>query len=484
MERLSGLPFFRSCFLRVNERDGLVVAAHQLHPEPVFFARTGWTAIERSLETNGATVVSHEAREALIQRGLIVTSTATDQEELVIARAHARHRLLRPTILYLMMAQGCNWECQGCPIPGLVLRHGERSLSFEDAMSGMALWQRHIATYPSDDEPYYLIFYGGEPLLNRAVLERLMPVIREEHAAGRLPGKLELMLCTNGELVDAPLAELLAAHSVTVALGMDGSAHTNDLTRRTRTGLPTAATIEQAIRLLLDHRVRVVVSTTITPVNAGELPLNAARLKSLGVAGVGLNLLKGAALMQLTPEERDAYAKLAAKTVLAGLQMRNGPDSFFEYQLEKKLCALRSGLPYSVDCTCHGNQIVIQPDGHVGNCPFVRHDMGQVRQLPEEFRIGRTAIVRSWQERLPIFGSDVDQGKRAGWLDGGGCAWGSKALSGDEAAADTCNAMFVQEVQHELIWTLLPADRASALRRGELTHWADRRLRPLLRPGP
>src|SRR5690606_5286528 len=112
--------------------------------------------------------------------------------------------------------------------------------------------------------------------------------------------------------------------------------------------------------------------------------------------------------------------RAVAKIVVQGLAEVIENERYYEYQLEKKLTALRNGLPFSVDCTCYGNQLVVQADGQVTNCPFLRFDQGHVRELPDSFRIGRTETVEAWRGRLPLFNNSIPAD---GVLDGGGCAW-------------------------------------------------------------
>lgn len=376
-----------------------------------------------------------------------------------------------------MMAQGCNFACTYCPIPALAKRYGERLLSFEDAVAGVKLWQKHIEDQPQDDEPYFLIFYGGEPLLNREVLERLLPYISDERSAGRLPKKLGLMLCTNGSLVDERLSKLFARYGVTVAVGIDGPRDHNDRIRITVGGEPTFIEIERAVRQLVSDGVRVVASVTITPANVYQLAEYPALLRKLGISQFGFNLMKGEALnRELNGGSVEEYCRAAAIGVTRGLIDMTDDGRCYEYQLEKKLTALRNGLPFSVDCTCYGNQLVVQADGQVTNCPFLRFDQGHVRELPDSFRIGQTETVKAWRGRLPLFNDSI---LADGVLDGGGCAWSSSELCGNALAQDNLNAIFTKEVTHELIWTLLPRERAEALRRGKTSHWSYRRIGPL-----
>ena len=193
---------------------------------------------------------------------------------------------------------------------------------------------------------------------------------------------------------------------------------------------------------------------------------------------------KGEALIrELAGESMEDYCRAAARGILSGLASVAENGQCYEYQLEKKSVVLRNGLPFSVDCTCYGNQLVIQADGQMSNCPFLRIDQGHIGELPETFRIGQTETMKIWRQRLPLLNDLIMADNNNGVLDGGGCAWSSSELCGDATARDTNNAIFTKEVMHELVWALLPREQASALRRGEITHWSYRRIGSLRAAG-
>lgn len=482
MKNTDAKRLFLSRFLLVFEKDGLVALVHQLRPEPVYLSKKNWHDIVSSI--TAGTRPNHDVVSDLVTRKLLIDDSDIDRQALETVRRQTLQSLNRPTILYLMMAQGCNFACSYCPIPALAKRYGERLLSFEDAVAGITLWQKHIEEQPQEDNPYFLIFYGGEPLLNREVLERLLPYVAEEQSAGRLSKKLELMLCTNGSLIDEQLSKLLAYHRVTAAVGVDGPREHNDRIRITSDGGPTFTVIKHAIKQLVDNGVRVVASVAITPANVHRLAEYPDFLRELGITQFGFNLMKGKALIrELAGGSMEDYCRAAARGILSGLASMAENGQCYEYQLEKKLAALRNGLPFSVDCTCYGNQLVIQADGQVSNCPFLRIDQGHIGELSDTFRIGQTETVRIWRHRLPLLNDSIMADDNNGVLDGGGCAWSSSELCGDPAARDTNNAIFTKEVMHEVIWTLLSREQANAIRREETTHWSYRRIGSLRAAG-
>ncbi len=481
MNNISEKRLFLSRFAQVLEKEELVVLVHKLYPEPLYLSAIKWFDILESLPYGFAS--NQEIISELVSRRLLIDNDGTDKKELATAREKAMHILSRPTILYLMMSQECNFSCNYCPTPALTEKYGKRLLSFEDAVAGIKLWQKHISEYPPDGNPYFLIFYGGEPLLNREVMEQLLPYIANEQETGRFSNKLELMLCTNGSLIDENLSKLLARYRVTVAVGIDGPQEHNDRIRIANDGSPTFIGIEYIIRQLVKDGIRVVASVTMTPANVGHLSEYPKLLQDMGVAKFGFNLMKGKALLSaLRGESMEDYCKTAAHGILCGLKDMTENGEFYEYQLEKKMMVLRNASPFSVDCTCYGNQLVIQPDGQVSNCPFLRCDQGHVQSLPETFRICDTETVKAWRKRLSVLEDSVIANMENNLFNGGGCAWSSRELYGDAAVEDKSNNIFSKEVMYELIWRSCPEEKANELRQGRISYWGYRRIRNLQSP--
>lgn len=462
---LSGYEFSR--FLRTVECEGLVVVFHQLHPSPTYFCKQNWDQI-----LSGTLPLSSEDVNHLIQQGLLIEDCSADTSELEQYRSLVEKMMNRPSILYFMLAQGCNNTCTYCPIPALALQYGNNLLSLEDAIAGINLWQEHLEDW-NDDDPYFLIFYGGEPLLNQAVFEQLLHHIDTQR--DHLPSNLELILPTNGLLVDPPLAELLAKHNILVVLGIDGTPSHNDATRRTNEGDPTSATVERVSYLLRDHGVRLAASMTLTPSNVHAADEHRAYFVQLGIKNIGFNVLKGSALKALLGTmSTTEYYHAAAKAVVGGCRLEDMIVQ--EYQLQKKLDALVAGQPFAVDCTCYGNQLVVQADGTVTNCPFLHVDLGHVQSLSNQFRIAETEVVQSWRQRIPLLNRKESWFAGASFLHGGGCAWGAHELHGDSTKKDDDNELFNSEVMYGLIRKLLPQQAREDLLSGEITYWNHRRF--------
>ena len=433
-----------SRFLRVRQREGWVVVFHELHPTPLYVRTEEWWTFIALLDER------HPFFSQLKERALLVTSSQEDDAEFARVEARLLRKLSVPRILYFILAQGCNFACGYCPVPRLARELGDDRLTVEDMQSGLKVWSRHLADEPPAES--HVIFYGGEPLLNKPAFYAALAEIRQMRGAGGLPcDSLKLMLATNGSLVDDAIIDACLEHDVLVALGLDGGQETNDRYRRHADGNGTFDVIVDALHRLRARGVRTAVSASITPANVDRLDELSGILRELGVEKFGLNFLKGRALVDLVPlGRREAFERTSAEAVLR--RHRAQGDEGYEYQVEKKIVAFRTGDFFPMDCTCYGNQLVVRPNGRISNCPFSGGDLGHVRSLGSDFRIAKTEVVAAWRQRLPLRHPEFrDRDAKA--LCGPGCAWGARDLTGDELAVDAALTAFTEEIFDELIWS-------------------------------
>jgi radical SAM protein with 4Fe4S-binding SPASM domain len=346
-----------------------------------------------------------------------------------------------------MTAQGCNFNCGYCPVPEIAQKHGASLLTTEDAYAGIELWQEHIRDVFDPSHEYFVIFYGGEPLLNKPVIKRSLDYLKLKKDSGELPVKTNFMIATNGALVDDETVALCQKHGVMVAVGLDGPRALNDILKVDNDGNGTYDRIVVAIKLLVAGGIQTFASTSITPFNIDQIDEYADFFMGLGVEKFGFNFLKGRLLLKIVGKDNlDGYYRQASRGIIE--QARKQIHPRFEYQMEKKQVAFDRQDFFPVDCTCYGNQLVIQPDGQVSNCPFYKAWLGHVREVEKDFRIWNQSIVQDWRKRLPLYHPG-----EAKAMCGGGCAWGSHELKGSPLAVDDSSKIFSEEVLNELIWS-------------------------------
>jgi len=425
----------------MRERDGIVGVFHELHPDPIFCTRQEWEKLVAGVTGGGKVLTS-----ALKQRKLIIGRPDEDDAELKKTTSFLERKLNQPTTLYLMTAQGCNFGCEYCPVPGIARKHGEVFLSKEDAFAGIDLWMEHLKDVHDSRLEYFVIFYGGEPLLNMEVIGESLAYLRIKRDVEGLPHNLNFMVATNGVLLTDDFIALCREYGVMVAVGLDGPKELNDALRVDKYGSGTFDSIVEAIGKLIHGGIRTFASVSVTPHNAHRIVEYGPFFKKLGIEKFGFNFLKGRLMLKLVGQDGlDAYYRKVSRGIIE--QNRRGTPGF-EYQMEKKQAVFDRQEYFPPDCTCYGNQLVVQPDGQLSNCPFYKARLGHVREVGDAFRIWSQPIVTEWRKRLSL-----DLPGEAKALSGGGCAWSSVELSGNPLVADDSSRIFAEEALNELIWS-------------------------------
>lgn len=431
-----------SRYLRTRMRDGFTAIFHELHPNPVYCRSEEW---QKFLHNPSDT---HPLHDSLTQRKLLVLGEHEDEDALRLATTKLEQKLSQPTILYLMLARDCNFACTYCPVPGLAKTLGPARLSVSDMRQGLELWSQHLIEAASEES--YIIFYGGEPLLNKETFFAALPLIANMQEHGQLPGKINLMVATNGVLIDESVIAACLKYDVLVALGLDGPKDANDAFRKHENGSGSFDEIVSTLTRLHANGIRTAVSASVTPRSIGRLQELKALLHELHISSIGFNFLKGQALTKLLPEDQHAIFEQMASAAVRNLY-ENGGNGPQEFQMSKKVDAFRKRDFFPVDCTCYGNQLVIRPDGHVSNCPFTQDDMGHVSTVGSSFRIAHTDTVARWRQRSPLTHPETKDND-AKSLCGTGCAFGA-IEKGDLLTPDHALIDFASSVFDDLIWS-------------------------------
>jgi uncharacterized protein len=166
----------------------------------------------------------------------------------VVQDALARLRREGPARLVMSVTEACNFRCRYCVFSGTypyARRHGRRRISQKTAFKALH-WYFSFAR-----NDYRIGFYGGEPLLER---ELIQSVVRE--ARNRVPAgaKLDFSLTTNGWLLSDEAIRFLADNAFDLFISLDGPAPVHDRYRRTIRGGPTFNRIWKRIQRIRQLR--------------------------------------------------------------------------------------------------------------------------------------------------------------------------------------------------------------------------------------
>lgn len=222
---------------------------------------------------------SDEAKAALRQRGVfppeVVAGVASEFDGLAkgglfdvpnlspsedeLERQLKRRYSTPWTKLELALAESCNLACAYCycrtcrdrPNQGLMTeRVARQAITWLFAVSGRA-------------ENVNLTFFGGEPLLNKAVLRFSIQYSQE---LAKLHGKtVNYSMTTNGTLLDAEIISYIKRYNFGLMVSLDGPREVHDAQCPFHDGSGSFAAAERGIRALMSRRRRVTVRCTRTP---------------------------------------------------------------------------------------------------------------------------------------------------------------------------------------------------------------------------
>ena len=145
-----------------------------------------------------------------------------------------------------------------------------------------------------------VIFYGGEPLLNRAVMEYAVDQFEAIDPA------VQFQIVTNGTLIDDAMAAYFKAHRFGVVVSIDGPPELQDEYRPTVGGKGSSKKVEAGVHHLRNHRVEFTLRATWA-VNR-EVSYTAVRSYLSELAGDPLRVAIGMEFQQ-SPCEHDREAK-------------------------------------------------------------------------------------------------------------------------------------------------------------------------------
>jgi len=249
-----------------------------------------------------------------------------------------------------------------------------------------------VARQLVDAEVVHVCISGGEPLLRRPLLERILPLFAEH--------RVIVTVVTSGFGFTAADADLLIDNGVRVSVSLDGARpETHDRLRGRQGSFDQAVS---ALRLLAGRVPTLKIMSVATRANAGEFgDIVDLAVATGNVYAVEAHLMveRGRALanrnLQLTPADRRGLMEtIAARAEKYG----NRPICVFNDPTLGLRRLLRSGRPTF--------GIVIAADGTVLANPWVPVTFGSLR---------RTSLAHLWREGLDNCWCD---GRLTGYLRG------------------------------------------------------------------
>jgi uncharacterized protein len=331
------------------------------------------------------------------------------------------------TTVVLNVATGCNLACGYCFKEDLTSVAKSRAMDFATAQAAIELLLRESPGRAR----YNVVFFGGEPLTQMPLIERVVAFGEERFAAAG--ARVDFSLTTNATLVTQRIADWLSAHDVGVAVSIDGPKAIHDRHRTTRGGNGSYDAVAGKIRLLRERYrarplgARVTLARGTTEVEAIFDHLS----RELGFDEVGFAPVTAGddARFNLTEPELDAvfagFGALAGALVAAALR---GEKLGFSNLLQL-LTDLHEGTSKSLPCGAGYSMVAVDHQGEVNLCHrFTGSALGSFGDVAGG--LARPELAAFLERRLDKSGVDCAS-CRIRNLCSGGCYHESYARYGD-----------------------------------------------------
>ena len=432
------------------EGNGVVALYHSLTHQVMYLEERVYQELQDLIETKRTPPQAKE----LIKQGFLVS---LGYEENRILQEIRDKFLGRPVfgILYLLLTDICNLRCRYCYIEGAIPANYTFSLMSEEiSIKGLNFFAKAFSKNPPDRkiERPTIIFYGGEPLLNRKAFLASVNEIARLKKISELPSTTSVSLITNATILDEEIIAAIVENEVSVSVSLDGSKDLHDVNRIFANGKGTFETVLKNIKWLQKAGANVSVSCTISKANIDQLEEVLLWLISeFQIKGLGFNMLLD--LPGVTQADAE-YTEKASEKIIRCYQIAR-EKGVYEERIMRKIGNFVKKSLHLVDCGGCGNQIVVTPDGRIGPChAYASSNRFFPAHLNNpDFNPFQDQVFIEWSRRSP-FNIPQCQFCEAIGLCGGGCPYNTELKLGNIWEIDPNFCLHSKRILEWLVWNL------------------------------
>ncbi|QBR03240.1 quinohemoprotein amine dehydrogenase maturation protein [Paraburkholderia pallida] len=311
-------------------------------------------------DVNKANEVSETLRELLALE--VVSDGSPLSPDIAVKRVE---RTAINTVV-LNVNTGCNLSCTYCYKEDLDTPSAGRRMDMETAKASVEM----LLKESPDESRYTVVFFGGEPLSNRKLIECMVEYC--ELRFGALGKQVDFVMTTNATLLTEEIVDWLDAHRFGLSVSMDGPRSIHDLNRRTVGGAGTYDVVRRKVEMLLKRYrsrpvgARVTLTSGVTDIAGIWDHL----INELGFAEVGFAPVTSGQLdtFNMQPEELtrvfENMKALGRRYLQAALENRNIGFS----NLHQLITDIHEGHKKSLPCGAGLKMLAVDHKGDLNLC--------------------------------------------------------------------------------------------------------------------
>ena len=372
--------------------------------------------------------------ESLVNRGFITTR---EKEIELLKELKEKITDKQFQSLYLICSTSCNLDCDYCFYRSSAsnsLTH-HQNMSFDVAKKAITDF-KNITDKNIKEEDYWqqVTFYGGEPLLNKPMLYQAIPFTRD-----MFDTSTNLVINTNGVLVDKADIKLFKKNNVEVQISLDGDREKHNLHRKTQEGRPTYDIVIKNMKRLLDSGVKVLPMITATDDNIdGFADRVHSIVNELGIDDYAVNVL-----ITNSFKTSDEYTeKLAEEMLRAYREFGDKATDYAFVELYNRLLGTDKAL--SKGSCGSSRKITVFPDGKVYACQALEKvKQNRIGTINDDYEHSKN--WECWRSRSRF---DKEECLKCPTIIscGGGCATGSYNMNHSIYDIDKNNCEYTKKL--------------------------------------
>lgn len=358
-----------SKFLHILEKDGVVAFYNALTMECAYLDKDTYDSYinEYNLKKGVKSDVSPTAYYKFLYENNFLTSM--DEEKLIDEIACMLTGKVGIKNMVLQMTDYCNLNCKYCFIEDGIDKntYTRRNMSYYTCEKAVDKFFKIMDKNSTAKKPT-IIFYGGEPLINWGVIEKVLPYIKDKEIAYNI--EVDKVIITNATLINENIAKSLKRYDVETCISLDGTKNINDINRKYENDKGSFDDVINAIKILRYNGVEPALSSVMSKEGVDKIEEIAQFLfDDLKIKGLGFNhvsiLPRNKNYSSYDSNYEGKYAEGLIK--MQEIIQKKYPD-VYEKRMGIKINSFLDKKFNVSSCTATGLQISVSTDGFIGVC--------------------------------------------------------------------------------------------------------------------
>jgi uncharacterized protein len=441
-----------SRYVSVYEKNGVMALHNSLTQEVVYCEKIVYNMM--LLNCNKLIDFNHSILIEAIKKKILID--AEFDEDIALQRIREKiGDIPKFRTMYLILTDRCNLACKYCFVRDETLSDlKEQTMVEQTAFKAIDLFSSCLMEFPNEWEssPSIIVFFGGEPLVNKQVFISAVEYIKKVKDEGKLPQRLAIFLNTNGTILDDEILATIKYNDISVSISIDGCREYHDANRVYGDGRGTFDKVCEGIRTIMKQGTTVSPCCTISRQNCKKIPeIMEWFANEFDCKFTSTNIL-------IHAHAEDTVDEQYINDVANGLI---GTYKIFRERGVLEDTMMRCVNPFvnkairTKHCDGAGAQLVVAPDGKIGPCQgfvelrkYYTGDVNDLSYVPDE-----DPTFREWQKRSPVNINECQKCPLIG-MCGGGCIYDAYLRTGSIWHVNKFFCQFIQAITEWLVWDL------------------------------